>query len=238
MLSQLVTLDQAFKGDVVVVATDAAGNTSDVTATTFHTTVDVVTPDAPTITSHLTVNPRHCDIDVGIKVPADSAPSGSTLSWDFGYSTSTLLGSAPFDDAAFDNPALTTKVTTISAPGAAGTTTTAHLLGLPALNTIDLAPRVVDSIGNRSAMAFTPHDVLWTVLTEPYTGSYPVPVPQFGAYVAVGDIDKDGSRDIAVSAPAVHSHAAFAGAGSQRLLRLAGRAAGHRQRRLRRPGHL
>jgi hypothetical protein len=200
-----VTVAQDFVGTIKIIATDSVGNST--TTTWSNVTVDVVAPNAPALVTsdpgtgiytHVTDN-RRATVVAAWTTPTDDGPAGQTLTWDFGYTTSTLLGSTTFDDAAYDNAALTSKV----APGnvgAAGSVVSVTLDKVPTFNTYYLAPRLVDGVGNQSPLATGTVDVtLQKVTLQPsgLTGSGAA----FGTQVAVGDLDGDGIADIAVSAP-------------------------------------
>jgi len=199
-MSPLVTLTQAFSGSLSIEALDFAGNSTTITWTA---TVDVVPPPTPALVladpgtgkfTHV-VNERHADIDIAVTAPADDGPSGQSLTWDFGYTNTTLLAGIPFDEAAFDVPSVTQKLTLL--PPVSGNPAVGQLRSVPPLNTYYLAPRIVDEIGNRSPFQTTSIDVSWaTSILSPYSDN-----AQFGSPIAVGgDIDNDTRADFAVGA--------------------------------------
>jgi hypothetical protein len=230
-----LVFDQAFSGPLTLTVTDAAGNTA---SATWQLTVDVVSPNTPpAITTDpgngvytRVVHARHADADLVLQTPSDDGPAGQTLTWEFGYSTATRLGSAQFDDEAFANPAVTTKLAATPA-GPTGSAATAQFRAIPALDTLHLGARILDAVGNVSALA-TATLQPWTDQDVDYPGATSTPtIPvRFGQSLAGGvDINGDTIPDFAASAPsennrlgAVYVYLGGASAMPSQLVRLAG----------------
>jgi hypothetical protein len=204
-LTPTVTLYQAYVGKLFLKATDYAGNSA---STTWDLTVDVVPPPAPPVITdpsaanftHV-VDDRHADVDFYWSTPVDDGPAGQTLSWQCGYTTSTALGSAIFDDTTFDNSTVTLIIPGLGTPGTPGTAVGRRLTQLPPLNTLLFAPRLVDEVGNRSSFASTSVSALWRTVRLDFPGSS-TSLANFGATISEAcDIDGDGNADFVVGAP-------------------------------------
>lgn len=202
-----ITLPQAYQGPVSFTVTDAAGNAT--TASWSSVLVDVVPPPAPMlITSdpgdggftHV-VNERHADLVVSFIKPVDDGLPNTDVTLELGYSTSTRLDGGVYDEAAYENSAVTTLV-----PVSAAAVVNASLSAVPPLNTYYLAPRAIDAVGNVSVLAPGSLDVNWSRETIAYPGQSST-AALFGAQVAVGDFDHDGKADIAVYAQGENNYA-------------------------------
>lgn len=206
-----VILDQAYVGPLTVAVTDAAGNR---TSASWAVTVDVVAPGTPQIVMTdpgngqytNVVHRRHVDADLVLLTPADDGPAGRDLTWDRGYSTATRLGAASFDEMAFANASVTRKLPPVAA-GAVGSTSVAQYRAVPALDTVYLGARVIDSVGNASALASTSLKP-WSDVDVDYPGASSSAAARFGqSVVGGGDIDGDSVPDLAVSAPSENNKA-------------------------------
>jgi hypothetical protein len=200
-----VTLDQKYAGPLRITVTDAAGNKA---TATWALRVDVVPPAAPTFivadpgdgTFTRAMNIRHADIDAYFTTPSDDGPALQNLTWDFGYTTDFALAGSSFTDAKYDDPSVTTKVA-VEPVGSPGGVALAQVRGAPTFNNVQMAPRLIDGVGNRSPIAPLAISTMGT-----QTGiSFPdgaSGTAQFGSVMAgPADIDGDGYPDFVIAAP-------------------------------------
>jgi hypothetical protein len=182
----------------VVSVTDAAGNTTTVTdALRVKTTV----PPPPTLVPSGTtlLNYHHADIQVTAQASPD--PTGDPLHFEVGYANSTFVPDAgPFDNSIFSDPSRT-KIVDTGPFNAPGSNTTATLTFVYPFNLYSVAARSADSVGNVSTVSVDSKgfDTYFPSTTIAYTGPAAANA-QFGEFIEVGDIDKDGVADIAIQA--------------------------------------
>lgn len=191
-------------GTFSVSVTDAAGNSTTVTDTLR---VKTTNPPAPTLVVSdpgngdftKLINYRHADIQVTAQAVAD--PTGDALRYEVGYANSNFVPDAgPFDNATFTDPAKT-KIVDAGPFNAPGTNTDATLTFLYPFNLYSVAARAADSVGNVSTVssASKGFDTNFPSTTIAYTGPAATGA-QFGEFIEVGDIDKDGVADMAIQA--------------------------------------
>jgi hypothetical protein len=190
-----VTLPQNTSSALKVTATDAFGNAATVS---YNLVVDVIAPDAPTVTRTDIADNRTASVLLEWTSTGDDASTGSNAGYDIRYLTSSTAGTSfscpTLNDAAFATAA---KLSNPPAGGVAGVKVSFTGTGLPPLNCYALAVRTVDEVGNLSPLTNVVTKAnYWTETTV----SGPSGGAVFGALLANGDIDGNGAQDLVVTA--------------------------------------
>ncbi|WP_224364290.1 FG-GAP repeat domain-containing protein [Hyalangium versicolor] len=187
-----VTLPQDTTGTFEIRVQDVSGN---IARHTVAATVDVVPPDAPTVTRTLvTGQERAAKVQVAWTASGDDGLSGVVAGYDLRWTINSQLPNGIADQATFFSPKVMQETGALL-PAA----TTSYTLTLPPLARYSIQLRPRDEIGNYAPFQATPAiDNFWRQVTVTNPGAAS---SNYGLYIASrGDLNADGRDDLVVAA--------------------------------------